>query len=223
MDTSCIRRWSVYCQYRSLVVTQLVTSRHIEPPYIRPIRTWSRPKGWPNAPLYIPTPRRSHIYIYHIHCLKTIPISVMPNKADFLLDDISPPTPSGNIRPLIGRSIVTWSPLPPAQTQPEESGSDRLDLGDVARRPTSGITSRVAGAAWGQGSGGPRGATPHHITPDVWAQIGGKWVLFGPTGTETEYLYMGVFWEGLHMYGCVSRELTPKWVRFKRAYTHMSP
>ena len=23
-----------------------------------------------------------------------------------------------------------------------------------------------------------RGATPHHLTPDVWAQFGGKWVLF---------------------------------------------
>ena len=41
----------------------------------------------------------------------------------------------------------------------------------------------------------PRGVTPQHLTLDVWAQIGGKWVLFGPRGRETEYryLYMGVF------------------------------
>ena len=37
------------------------------------------------------------------------------------------------------------------------------------------------------------GATPHHLTPDVWAQIGGKWVIFGPGGREMEYCYMGVF------------------------------
>ena len=39
----------------------------------------------------------------------------------------------------------------------------------------------------------PGGATQHHLTPDVWAQIGGKWVLFGSRGRETEYLYMDVF------------------------------
>ena len=39
----------------------------------------------------------------------------------------------------------------------------------------------------------PRGATPRHLTPDVWAQIGGKWVLFGPGGMETVSCYMGVF------------------------------
>ena len=33
----------------------------------------------------------------------------------------------------------------------------------------------------GCGGGGGRGA-PHHLTPDVWAQIGGRWVLFGPGG-----------------------------------------
>ena len=29
-----------------------------------------------------------------------------------------------------------------------------------------------------------RGVTPHQLTPDVWAQIGGKWVLFGHGGRE---------------------------------------
>ena len=38
----------------------------------------------------------------------------------------------------------------------------------------------------------PRGVTPHHLTPDVWAQIGGKWVLFGTGGRETVSPYMGV-------------------------------
>ena len=54
-----------------------------------------------------------------------------------------------------------------------------------ARSPHKRAPPRVALA--------PRGATPHHLTADVWAQIGGKWVLFGPGGRETEYCYMGVF------------------------------
>ena len=52
------------------------------------------------------------------------------------------------------------------------------------------------------------------LTPDVWAQIGWKSVLFRSIGLETEYLYMGVFLEGVHLYGCVSREFTSIWVCF---------
>ena len=52
-------------------------------------------------------------------------------------------------------------------------------------------------------------ATPHQLTLDVWAQIRGRWVLFGHGGRVTEDLYMGVFLEGLHLYGCVSRKFTP--------------
>ena len=40
---------------------------------------------------------------------------------------------------------------------------------------------------------GGGGATPQHLTPDVWAQIRGKWVHFGPGEMETESCYMGVF------------------------------
>ena len=58
----------------------------------------------------------------------------------------------------------------------------------------------------------PRGATPDQLTPDVWAQIGGKWVLFGHGGRETVSPYMGIFLEGLHLYGCVFREFTAIWM-----------
>ena len=128
----------------------------------------------------------------------------MPNKADFLLDDISPPTPSGNIRPLIGRSIVTWSPLPPAQTQPEESGSDRLDLGDVARRPTSGITSRVAGGGMRTGE---RRAQGGDSTPYYPRCVGSNWREMGPFWTYGDG-------NGVSQRGCFLRGLTHVWVCF---------
>ena len=57
----------------------------------------------------------------------------------------------------------------------------------------------------------PRGATLHQLTPDVWAQIGGKWVLLGHGGRETVSSNMGIFLEGLHLYGCVFREFTTIW------------
>ena len=60
------------------------------------------------------------------------------------------------------------------------------------------------------GGGGGRGATPHHLTLDVCAQIGGKWVLFGPGGRETVYCYMGIF-----------LGFTPVWVCFYRVNIHM--
>ena len=60
----------------------------------------------------------------------------------------------------------------------------------------------------------PRGATPHQVTPGVWAQIGGKWVLFGHGGRETVSPYMSIFLEGLHLYGCAFREFTALWVYF---------
>ena len=65
--------------------------------------------------------------------------------------------------------------------------------------------------AYPQGGGGGRLHTTI-ITPDAWAKIAGKWVLFGAKGRETEYLYKGAFSEGLHLYGCVSRNMTPIWV-----------
>ena len=54
----------------------------------------------------------------------------------------------------------------------------------------------------------PRWATLHQLTPDVWAHIGGKWVLFGHGGRQTVSPYMGIFLEGLLLYGCVFRGLT---------------
>ena len=66
----------------------------------------------------------------------------------------------------------------------------------------------------------PRGATLHQLTRDVWDQIGGKWVLFGHGGRETVSPYMGIFLEGLCLYGCVFREFSTIWVWFERPYTH---
>ena len=43
-----------------------------------------------------------------------------------------------------------------------------------------------------QGGGGG-GATTNELPPDVWANIGGKWVLFRPGGRYVENLYLGVF------------------------------
>ena len=47
----------------------------------------------------------------------------------------------------------------------------------------------------------PLGVTRHDLTLDVWARSGGKWVLFGPGGRETENLNRGVFLEDLHLHG----------------------
>ena len=53
-------------------------------------------------------------------------------------------------------------------------------------------------------------ATPRDLTPDVWAQIGGKWVLFGPRGRGGD---------GVPLYGCICRGFTPVWVCFYRVNT----
>ena len=67
--------------------------------------------------------------------------------------------------------------------------------------------------------GKPRGATPHQFTPDAWAQIGGKWVLFLDGGRET-VSPIGVYFRGLHLYGDIFIEFTTIWVYFQRAFTH---
>ena len=40
---------------------------------------------------------------------------------------------------------------------------------------------------------GGGGATSPNFTPDVWAQIGGKWVLCEPQVARLAYSYMGEF------------------------------
>ena len=79
------------------------------------------------------------------------------------------------------------------QNAPPSVGPPHLGLGT---RP----------APWGVQEGSdPRGATLHQLTPDVWAQIGGKWVFFGHGGREMVF-YMGIFLGGLLLYGCVFLE-----------------
>ena len=68
----------------------------------------------------------------------------------------------------------------------------------------------------------PRGATPHHLTPDVWAQMEGNGSFLDQEGGKRSTA-IWMYFEGLHQYGCVSRELIPIWVCFQRTYTDMSP
>ena len=65
----------------------------------------------------------------------------------------------------------------------------------------------------------PGGATLNQLTPDVWAQIGGKWGFFWHRGRERcpptwvyfkrVYTCMSVLLESLQSYRCISRKLTP--------------
>ena len=77
----------------------------------------------------------------------------------------------------------------PPETKSSTTTPDEADTGPTGKQTPPAIMAAKGNAP----DKDPRGATPHHLSPDVWPQIGGKWVLFGHGQRETESCYMGVF------------------------------